>query len=148
MRRALNAIRAGRAGRLASDERSQPAAPAKPARPFWSAPPIRHLRQRPALGVLLGAVTIAFSGILYRESHVSPTTGAFYCMIGPKHKNASGFEGRAFAITGPVAKQLIAAARKKNAVDLSVTMADDLPVWWPGPGTGNHRCPSSAWGGS
>ena len=38
----------------------------------------RALTNRPALGVLLGAFTIAFSGILYRESHTSPTTGAFY----------------------------------------------------------------------
>ena len=38
----------------------------------------RALTERPALGVLLGAVTIAFSGILFRKSHVSPTTGAFF----------------------------------------------------------------------
>ena len=38
----------------------------------------RALTQRPALGVLFGAVTIAFSGILFRTSHVSPTTGAFF----------------------------------------------------------------------
>ena len=36
------------------------------------------LTKRPALGVLLGAVTIAFSGILFRKSNVSPTTGAFF----------------------------------------------------------------------
>jgi kynurenine formamidase len=71
-----------------------------------------------------------------------PPRGAFYAMIGPKHANASGFEGRAFAIVGdPLAKRLNAAARKKNVVDLSVVMADNLPVWWPGPGLGNHRCP-------
>jgi drug/metabolite transporter (DMT)-like permease len=38
----------------------------------------RALTDRPALGVLLGAVTIAFSGILFRKSQVSPTTGAFF----------------------------------------------------------------------
>jgi drug/metabolite transporter (DMT)-like permease len=38
----------------------------------------RAFTDRPALGVLLGAFTIAFSGILYRKSHVSPTTGAFF----------------------------------------------------------------------
>jgi drug/metabolite transporter (DMT)-like permease len=38
----------------------------------------RALTDRPALGVLLGAFLIAFSGILYRKSHVSPATGAFY----------------------------------------------------------------------
>jgi kynurenine formamidase len=65
-------------------------------------------------------------------------------MIGPKHANSSGFEGRAFAVVGdPLAKRLNAAARKKNVIDLSVLMADNLPVWWPGPGVGNHRCPYS-----
>src|SRR5881392_2297163 len=34
--------------------------------------------QRPVLVVLVGAVAIAFSGILFRLSHVSATTGAFY----------------------------------------------------------------------
>ena len=38
----------------------------------------RALTDRPALGVLIGAVLIAFSGILYRKAHVSPSTGAFY----------------------------------------------------------------------
>lgn len=38
----------------------------------------RALTDRPALGVLIGAVLIAFSGILYRKSHVSPVTGAFW----------------------------------------------------------------------
>ncbi len=36
------------------------------------------LARRPGLTVLVGAVAIAFSGILFRLSHVSPTTGAFY----------------------------------------------------------------------
>jgi len=36
------------------------------------------LARRPALTVLDGAVAIAFSGILFRLSHVSPSTGAFY----------------------------------------------------------------------
>ena len=35
---------------------------------------VRH----PALGVLIGAFAICFSGILYRLSEVSPTTGAFF----------------------------------------------------------------------
>jgi drug/metabolite transporter (DMT)-like permease len=34
--------------------------------------------RKPALTVLVGAVAIAFSGILYRVSHVSPSTGAFF----------------------------------------------------------------------
>ena len=36
------------------------------------------LARRPGLTVLTGAVAIAFSGILFRLSHVSPSTGAFY----------------------------------------------------------------------
>ena len=34
--------------------------------------------QRPVLAVLVGAVAIAFSGVLFRLAHVSPSTGAFY----------------------------------------------------------------------
>jgi drug/metabolite transporter (DMT)-like permease len=36
------------------------------------------LARRPAITVLVGAVAIAFSGILFRVSHVSASTGAFY----------------------------------------------------------------------
>ncbi len=36
------------------------------------------LARKPALTVLVGAVAIAFSGILFRLSHVSPSTGAFF----------------------------------------------------------------------
>jgi drug/metabolite transporter (DMT)-like permease len=36
------------------------------------------LTDKPALGVLIGAFVIAFSGILYRKANVSPTTGAFF----------------------------------------------------------------------
>jgi drug/metabolite transporter (DMT)-like permease len=36
------------------------------------------LTDRPALGVLVGAFAIAFSGILYRLAEVSPSTGAFF----------------------------------------------------------------------
>jgi drug/metabolite transporter (DMT)-like permease len=39
---------------------------------------LRGVGQRPVLAVLVGAVAIAFSGILFRLSHVSPSTGAFY----------------------------------------------------------------------
>jgi drug/metabolite transporter (DMT)-like permease len=38
----------------------------------------RALTDRPALGVLVGAFLIAFSGILYRKAQVSPATGAFF----------------------------------------------------------------------
>lgn len=36
------------------------------------------LARRPGFTVLVGAVAIAFSGILFRLSHVSPSTGAFF----------------------------------------------------------------------
>lgn len=39
---------------------------------------LRGVGQRPVPAVLVGAVAIAFSGILFRLSHVSPSTGAFY----------------------------------------------------------------------
>jgi drug/metabolite transporter (DMT)-like permease len=38
----------------------------------------RALTDKPALGVLVGAFAIAFSGILYRKANVSPSTGAFF----------------------------------------------------------------------
>jgi drug/metabolite transporter (DMT)-like permease len=37
-----------------------------------------RLRDRPVSAALIGAVTISFSGILFRVAHVSPTTGAFF----------------------------------------------------------------------
>src|SRR5436309_4381255 len=42
---------------------------------------LRGVGQRPVLAVLVGAVAIAFSGILFRLAHVSPSTGAFYRCI-------------------------------------------------------------------
>jgi drug/metabolite transporter (DMT)-like permease len=39
---------------------------------------LRGVGQRPVLTVLVGAVAIGFSGILFRLSHVSASTGAFY----------------------------------------------------------------------
>jgi drug/metabolite transporter (DMT)-like permease len=39
---------------------------------------LRGVGERPILAVLVGAVAIAFSGILFRLSHVSASTGAFY----------------------------------------------------------------------
>ena len=71
-----------------------------------------------------------------------PPTGAFYCMMGPKHVGGAYGEGRAFAIVGePLAGRLIASARKKRALDLSVALSGNLPVWWPGAGVGTYRQP-------
>jgi len=39
---------------------------------------LRGVGERPVLAVLAGAVAIAFSGVLFRLAHVSPSTGAFY----------------------------------------------------------------------
>lgn len=84
-------------------------------------------------------------GMIWTESATNlgalPVTGAFYCMMGPKHAGDPYGEGRAFAVTGPLAKRLIASVRKQHVLDLSVTLADNLPVSWPGAGVGNHRQP-------
>jgi kynurenine formamidase len=85
-------------------------------------------------------------GMVWTESATGlgalPPTGAFYCMIGPKHAGDPYGEGRAFAVVGaPLAGRLVASARKKNVVDLSVALAEDLPTSWPGRGVGNHRQP-------
>src|SRR5438874_4846744 len=39
---------------------------------------LRGVGERPVVAVLVGAVAIAFSGVLFRLAHVSPSTGAFY----------------------------------------------------------------------
>ncbi len=83
-------------------------------------------------------------GMVWTESATGlgqlPVTGAFYCMMGPKHKDAPYGEGRAFAIVGnPLAAKLINSARNKRAVDLTVTMSIDAPLTWPGRGVGRHR---------
>jgi kynurenine formamidase len=85
-------------------------------------------------------------GMIWTEGTIGmgrlPATGALYGMLIPKHAHGSGAEGRAFAIVGdPLARRLIESARKKNVVDLSVLLDENLPVWWPGPSTGHHRQP-------
>jgi kynurenine formamidase len=85
-------------------------------------------------------------GMIWTESGAGfgqlPPTGAFYCVLGPKHADGLYSEARAMAIVGnPLAKELIEAARKKNAIDLSVTLSTELPVSWPGTGIGRHRQP-------
>jgi kynurenine formamidase len=69
-----------------------------------------------------------------------PPTGAFYCMFGPRHKGGPYGEGRAFAIAGgDLPKRLIASVKAKRAIDLTPTLAPDLPVTSPGAGAGQHR---------
>ena len=82
-------------------------------------------------------------GMIWTESGTGfgalPATGAFYCAMGPKHVGDPYSEARAFAVVGPLAGRLVASARKKQAVDLSVGLSDDLPATWPGAGVGDHR---------
>jgi kynurenine formamidase len=85
-------------------------------------------------------------GMIWTESATNlgalPTTGAFYAMLAPKHAGGAFSEGRAIAVVGdPLARRLIDAARAHRVADLSVVLADDLPVSWPGRGVGNHRQP-------
>ncbi len=69
-----------------------------------------------------------------------PPTGAFYTMLGPKHKDGPYSEGRAFSVSGgTLPGRLIAAAKAKRAIDLSPVLEQGLPLTSPGTGTGNHR---------
>jgi kynurenine formamidase len=69
-----------------------------------------------------------------------PPTGAFYCLLGPKHKDGPYGEGRALVIVGgDLPKRLIESVKAKRAIDLSPTLAANLPVTSPGAGNGQHR---------
>jgi kynurenine formamidase len=83
-------------------------------------------------------------GMIWTESATNlgelPATGAFYCILSPKHKDGPYAEGRAFSIVGDSwPRRLIDAARNKRVVDLSPTLAPNLPVTSPGVGAGRHR---------
>jgi drug/metabolite transporter (DMT)-like permease len=70
--------------------------------------------------VLVGAVAIAFSGILFRLSHVSPSTGAFYrCLWAlPPLWLLARLEGRRFGPPSPRANRLAWLAGGFFAADL------------------------------
>ena len=69
-----------------------------------------------------------------------PPTGAFYCMLGPRHAGGPYGEGRAFSIVGGALPQrLIEACRHKRAVDLSPTLSPEYPLTSPGALAGEHR---------
>jgi kynurenine formamidase len=69
-----------------------------------------------------------------------PPTGAFYCLLGPKHEGGPYGEGRAFSIVGgDLPARLIDSCRNKRAIDLSPTLSPRFPLTSPGIGTGNHR---------
>jgi kynurenine formamidase len=83
-------------------------------------------------------------GMVWTESATNlgalPSTGAFYCMLSPKHQGGPYAECRAFSILGgDLPKRLIESAKKKRVVDLSPTLAPNLPVTSPGRGAGQHR---------
>lgn len=85
-------------------------------------------------------------GMIWTESATNlkslPATGAFYCVLSPKHADGAYAEARAIAIVGaPLAGKLIDSARQHRVVDLSVTLSTELPVTWPGVGAGGHRQP-------
>jgi kynurenine formamidase len=85
-------------------------------------------------------------GMIWTESATNlsslPPTGAFYCMLGPKHVGDLASEARAFAVVGdPLARTLIESARARRAVDLTIPLSPALPLVWPGQGAGNHRQP-------
>ena len=83
-------------------------------------------------------------GMIWTEGATSlgelPATGSFYCMLGPRHANGPYSETRAFAIVGGQRPaRLIESARHKRAIDLSPTLAMNLPVTNPGSLAGRHR---------
>lgn len=69
-----------------------------------------------------------------------PSTGAFYCMLAPKHELGPYSEGRAFSVIGgELPKRLIDSCRNKRAIDLSPALSPKLPLTSPGSDTGTHR---------
>ncbi|MFN9717866.1 MAG: cyclase family protein [Planctomycetota bacterium] len=69
-----------------------------------------------------------------------PSTGAFYCMLSPRHALGPYSETRAFAIVGgDLPKRLIEACRNKQVVDLTPVLAMNMPLTNPGNLTGRHR---------
>ena len=80
----------------------------------------RRLVETPVLAALVGAFCIAFSGILFRLAHVSPSTGAFFrCLwaLPPLWWLARREDSR-YGPRSPRARLLGAAAGAFFAVDL------------------------------
>ena len=83
-------------------------------------------------------------GMIWTEAATNlgslPSTGSFYIMLYPRHKDGAYSEGRAFAIAGgTLPARLIASSTAKRAVDLSPVMAQGYPLTSPGSATGRHR---------
>ncbi len=69
-----------------------------------------------------------------------PPTGAFYCMLGPRHEGGPYGECRAFSIVGgELPMRLVESCKNKRAIDLSPVLSPRLAVTSPGTGTGQHR---------
>jgi drug/metabolite transporter (DMT)-like permease len=100
-------------------DRERPAAIAPPDLPW----PLEAIARRPRLAALLGAMCIAFSGILYRWAEVSPSTGTvFRCLFGlPLLALVAVAEQRRF---GP-----LPLATVRLAVVAGIFFAGDLTFW-------------------
>ena len=84
---------------------------------------LEAIARRPRLAALLGAMCLAFSGIFYRYSHVSPSTGTvFRCLFGlPILLAVAWVERRRFGPLPPATVRLAAIA--------GVFFAGDLILW-------------------
>ncbi len=83
-------------------------------------------------------------GMIWTESATNlgalPATGAFYCMLSPKHADGPYSETRALSLVGgDLPRRLIESCRNKRAVDLSPTLSMKYPLTSPGAATGQHR---------
>jgi kynurenine formamidase len=83
-------------------------------------------------------------GMIWTESATNlktlPATGAFYCMLGPRHEGGPYSECRAFSIVDPsLARRMIESCKNKRAVDLSPVLSTKYPLTSPGSGAGQHR---------
>lgn len=68
--------------------------------------------------------------------------GSLFVALPVKHEHSPTVETRGAAITDKdLAAELLRSVRAKKVVDLSVTNAMDLPVWWSGQGIGNYAFP-------
>jgi kynurenine formamidase len=68
--------------------------------------------------------------------------GSLFITLPVKHVRSPTAETRAVAITDPqLSRELLAAVRARRVVDLTVPLAMDNPVAWPGVGIGNYAFP-------
>ncbi len=85
-------------------------------------------------------------GMIWTESATNlgalPSTGAFYCILGPKFEGGPYGEGRAFSIVGgELPAKLIQACKARKVIDLSPVNSPKMPLTSPGSATGQHRQP-------